>query len=261
MEDKFATLLKRLEAVTTKLETMPAGGGGGSSAAPTSAAVDVSEPDVVPPSVLAFDDFINGSVASFVDKAQKLSLPDAAKQANLVKAAFDAQREMLRKVAKCKKATPEELQELCGPTSALLGEVQGMATSDRRAADYNHRQAVSEAIPAMGWVMVEKTPVPHINDMWDCGAFNQQKIIVEHKGKNEAHVEYAKAMKQLFTDLAAFVKENHRTGLEWNPKGISVKEANAAPSGGPHEAFMECQHPRCQLSTTANLCSQRGRRR
>ena len=86
--------------------------------------------------------------------------------------------------------------------------------------------------PAMGWVMVEKTPVPHINDMWDCGAFNQQKIIVEHKGKNEAHVTYAKAMKQLFVDLAAYVKDNHRTGLEWNPKGVSVAEAKSAPAAG-----------------------------
>ena len=43
MEDKFGSLLKRLEAVTTKLESMPAGG----TAAAPSAPVDVSEPDTV----------------------------------------------------------------------------------------------------------------------------------------------------------------------------------------------------------------------
>ena len=33
--------------------------------------------------------------------------------------------------------------------------------------------------------MVEKTPGPHVNDMWDCGAFNQTKILTEWKGKSE----------------------------------------------------------------------------
>eukprot|EP00962_Isochrysis_galbana_P032826 scaffold10868_cov121-Isochrysis_galbana.AAC.1 len=47
---------------------------------------------------------------------------------------------------------------------------------------------MGESIPALGWVMVEKTPAPHVNDMWQCGEFNQQKIIMAYKGKDETQV-------------------------------------------------------------------------
>ena len=147
----------------------------------------------------------------------------------------------------------------------LLSQVQGCATSDRRAADYNHRQAMSEAIPAMGWVMVEKTPGPHINDMWDCGAFNQQKIVVEHKGKNENHVTFAKAMKAIFTELGAFVKEHHCTGLEWNPKGVAIADFKgaAAPMAPPPMAPppMASARWRAAASSAAALLRRRPLRR
>jgi adenylyl cyclase-associated protein len=51
-------------------------------------------------------------------------------------------------------------------------------------------QAMGESIPALGWVMVEKTPAPHVNEMWQCGEFNQQKIIMAYKGKDETQVSY-----------------------------------------------------------------------
>eukprot|EP00965_Chrysotila_dentata_P172323 5687670-Pleurochrysis_carterae.AAC.1 len=41
-------------------------------------------------------------------------------------------------------------------------------------------------------------------------------------------VEYAKAMKQIFVALEAFVKEHHRTGLEWNPKGVAFTDFGAS---------------------------------
>jgi len=47
---------------------------------------------------------------------------------------------------------------------------------------------MGESIPALGWVMVEKTPAPHVNDMWQCGEFNQQKILVANKGGDENQV-------------------------------------------------------------------------
>ena len=136
-----------------------------------------------------------------------------AKQAGLVKQAFEAQRAMLMKASKAKQPGPAEMQGVAKDTSELVGQIQGCATTDRRAADYHHRQAMSEAIPAIGWVMVEKTPGPHVNDMWECGAFNQTKILTEYKGKSDEHVAFARSMGKIFTDLAAYIKEHHRTGV------------------------------------------------
>jgi hypothetical protein len=112
--------------------------------------------------------------------------PQLTKQIASVKAAFDAQRAMLVVVSKSKKPSQAEMMDVIKATSEEIGNVQSTATTDRRDPTYNHRQAMKEAIPALGWVMIEKTPVPHVNEMWDCGAFNQQKILVEFKGKDEA---------------------------------------------------------------------------
>ena len=68
--------------------------------------------------------------------------------------------------------------------------------------------------------------------MWQCGEFNQQKIIVQHKGKSDDQVAFAKSLKEIFVRLEAFIKENHRTGLEWNPKGVALADAKAAAGGG-----------------------------
>lgn len=80
MEDKFSALLKRLEAVTTKLETMPApaaAGAVGSSAPP----VDVSDDGPLPPMVVAYDAFISGPVEAFVKCASAISMPEVSPHA------------------------------------------------------------------------------------------------------------------------------------------------------------------------------------
>ena len=90
---------------------------------------------------------------------------------------------------------------------------------------------------------IEKTPAPHVQDMWESGDFYATKVIaaasypylhtpphtltpccaaqviMANKGKDESQVSYAKAMKAMFKALQEYVKTHHRTGLEWNPKG------------------------------------------
>ena len=174
MDAKFASLVARLDAVTTRLETLGPAAASSAPSAPAAAADD----GVVSPAVLAFDDLLAGEVAAYVGLAGKIGAPDVLAQAQLVQQAFEAQRAMLLVVSKAKKVpmTDAGFQELIKPTSELIGAVQGKV--DRRSDSFNHLQAMGEAIPALGWVCVEKTPGPHIKDMWECGQFNQQKIVV-----------------------------------------------------------------------------------
>ena len=98
MDAKFAGLLARLETVTAKLESIEVKPGGG-------AATDVSDAasEDVSPMVAAFDAFLAGEVADYVAKAGAIGMDDVAKQAALVKKAFESQREMLAIVSKCTK--------------------------------------------------------------------------------------------------------------------------------------------------------------
>lgn len=49
-------------------------------------------------------------------------------------------------------------------------------------------------------------------------------ILINHRDKT--HVEWARTWVQLLTDLQAYVKQYHTTGLVW-------AKAGSAPSGGP----------------------------
>jgi len=179
---------------------------------------------VTSPSVAAFEDFINGEVAAFVKAAEAVGDAGVAEQAKVCLKAFEAQRDMLKVVSKAKKPSPGDFQSKCLPaTSELLGQVQGKV--DRKSKCFNNLQALGEAIPALGWVCVDKTPGPHVADMWASGEYYYMKILQEFKGKDENQMKYAQTLKEVFVKLQAYIKEYHRTGLEWNPKGVDVAAA------------------------------------
>ena len=121
-----------------------------------SKAASAVDDEVVPPSVLAFDEFIACPVTHYVNLANKLNMPEVAKQAALVKQAFEAQRAMLVKVPKAKKPTPAEFQEVAKETSELIAKVMECATTDRVRLPPPPGHVRGD--PGAGWVMVEKTP-------------------------------------------------------------------------------------------------------
>ena len=229
MEANFTSLIARLEAVTSRLETLD----GPSGAPPSSGSAGAAPVDDAPlsQSVQAFDALIATEVAAYAGLAAKIGDAGVASQADLVKQAFAAQRDMLAVVAQCKKPSAAELQTLLEPTSGMIGQVQGAV--DRKSKSFNHLQAVGEAIPALGWVCVEKTPAPHVMDMWQSGEFYSNRILKEFKGTNEDQVAFAKSLRAMFQALHDFVKEHHRTGLEWNPKGKAVADAKAGGAAAP----------------------------
>ena len=125
---KFTTLLQRLEAVTNRLEAMES--------KPT--AVISADGDLVSPMIREYDQLIADQVASYVALSAKLGAPDVEAQAKLVQKAFEAQREMLVTVSKCRKPSAADQSELCKATGDLIAQVQAMV--DRRSTFSNHLQ-------------------------------------------------------------------------------------------------------------------------
>ena len=46
---------------------------------------------------------------------------------------------------------------------------------------FNHLSTVSEGIPALGWIAVEPTPAPYVAEMRDSAQFYANRVIKEHK--------------------------------------------------------------------------------
>ena len=107
----------------------------------------------VAPFVAAFDDILSGPFKTFCDLTQKIG-GDVTTHGNMVEAAFKAQREFLVIASKSKKPADKDLQSLLLPLSNKISEIQDYREKNRRSIYFNHLSAISESIPALGWVAV-----------------------------------------------------------------------------------------------------------
>ena len=79
---------------------------------------------------------------------------DVITQSAMVEAAFKSQREFLVTASKSKKPSEKDLQSLLLPLSNKISEIQDFREKNRRSVYFNHLSAISESIPALGWVTV-----------------------------------------------------------------------------------------------------------
>lgn len=115
--------------------------------------------------------------------------------------------------------------ELLQPTSTQISAIQDYREKHRTSPYFNHLSAISESIPALGWVCTTSMPGPLVKEMNDAGQFYSNRVLKEWKEKDPTHVEWARTWVQTLKDLQAYIKQYHTTGLVWSGKG-------AAPAGG-----------------------------
>lgn len=169
-------------------------------------------------SLSEFDNIVSGSLSTFTSTSEDIG-GDAAIQAAMVAAAFQAQRQFLATAASSKKPSDANMQKLLKPTSDLIGEIQQFRETNRRSDMFNHLSAVSESIPALGWVTVAPTPAPFVKEMKDAGMFYTNRVLKDWKEKDSRHATWVSSWVETLAALQDFVKKYHTTGLVWNPNG------------------------------------------
>lgn len=224
------TLLKRLEAATSRLEDIAIAQGRGvpasdvlrTSEAPTdtsrttststeavtdvsvggaaataaaaateptsaSAPASISAPavEVAPPAVAGWDADVVPALDAFVQQSAAIA-PLLGEQAAAVRAAFDQVRTIVRVASACQKpaggAGAPAFAPFLQPLQAELQRVLDLRDKNRgEKALFNHLSTVSEGIPAVGWVAVEPTPVPYVNEMKDSAQFYANRVLKEFK--------------------------------------------------------------------------------
>ena len=107
----------------------------------------------VAPFVGAFDEILSGPFRAYVDLSQKIG-GDVMTHGVMVEAAFKIQREFLVIASKSKKPSDKDVQALLHPLSTKISEIQEYREKSRRSVYFNHLSAISESIPALGWVAV-----------------------------------------------------------------------------------------------------------
>lgn len=184
-------------------------------------------------SVLGFQDILQGPFAQYLQISQQIG-GDVGEHSQLVQKAFNAQLAYLQLASQsAQPANQNDLMNLLKPTSDSINAVQEYREKHRSSKCFNHLSAISESIPALGWVTVSPAPSPYVKEMNDAGQFYTNRVLKDWKEVDKRHVDWAKAWVQTLTELQAFVKQYHTTGLVWGGKGApAVSAAPPPPPGG-----------------------------
>ncbi|KAI0470162.1 adenylate cyclase associated N terminal-domain-containing protein [Xylaria cf. heliscus] len=251
----LVTLIKRLEAATTRLEDIasstielphavpalsqsitsapdPSDGATPLASASSSASPAALTPvpqDPLPESVEEFDNFISQSVDKYVEASDKLG-GLVAEQASKVLDGFKQQRRFLLISTKAKKpdisvsADMTVYQELLKPINEALMDVGSIKESNRGSPVFTQLSAVAEGIMVLAWVTVDNKPFKHVEESLGSAQFFGNRVLSEHKDKNPEQVQWIQSFYQIFRDLTEYVKQYFPNGIPWNPKGESAAQ-------------------------------------
>ncbi|XP_014801953.1 PREDICTED: adenylyl cyclase-associated protein 1 [Calidris pugnax] len=215
-------LVERLEKAVERLETVcqgPGMCGDGSSKG-------------VAQYVQAFDALLAGPVAEYIKISKEVG-GDVQKHAEMVHAGLMSERALLVMASQHQQPTENAFSSLLKPISEQIQVVQNFREKNRGSKLFNHLSAVSESIPALGWVAMAPKPGPYVKEMTDAAMFYTNRILKEYKDVDKKHVDWVKAYLSIWTELQAYIKEYHTTGLTWSKTGPVATEGTKSPSAPP----------------------------
>ena len=108
-----------------------------------------------------------------------------------------------------------------------------------------HYKAISEMLPCNSWVMMkapDMLPANCVKEALGAAEFWTNKIRKDFKD-DEAQIDFCNMVKKTLSDLAAYIEKYHKTGLTWNPKGVSLAEAAVTLSDPPPEENQHVKSP------------------
>ncbi|XVE66962.1 hypothetical protein DITRI_Ditri08aG0121800 [Diplodiscus trichospermus] len=222
-------LIERLEAAVTRLEAVSAGGV--SARRLPDSGVEVASD----PSILAFDDLMAQYAASLSTAAEKIG-GEVLDVTKIVLKAFSVQRELLIEIKQTQKPDMVGLTLFLKPLNEVI--MRATAMTEGRQSDFlNHLKSAGDSLSALAWIAYTgkdcgmSMPIPHVEESWQMAEFYNNKVLVEYKNKDPNHVEWAKALKELYLPgLRDYVKNHYPLGPVWNASG---KKVSTAPSKAP----------------------------
>uniref|UniRef100_A0A5B6ZVJ6 Adenylyl cyclase-associated protein n=1 Tax=Davidia involucrata TaxID=16924 RepID=A0A5B6ZVJ6_DAVIN len=226
MEEK---LVQRLESAVTRLEALSVG------FRPACSLESGGDAAVLDPSVVAFGDLMAQFVGRVLSAAEKIGgqVLDVTK---VLEEAFSIQKELLIKVKQTRKPDMAGLAEFLKPLNEVITKAIAM-TEGRRSDFFYHLKAAADSLTALAWIAYTgkdcgmSMPIAHVEESWQMAEFYNNKILVQYKNKDPNHVEWAKALKELYIPgLRDYVKSHHPLGPVWS---ATSKATVSAPSKAP----------------------------
>ncbi|KAF2127612.1 hypothetical protein P153DRAFT_368200 [Dothidotthia symphoricarpi CBS 119687] len=238
--NNLTTLIKRLEAATSRLEdiagssypadgSVPNTGGSGAVAGAPTAPRSISPPpkpvESLPPSIAAFDELVDGDLKTWLGLSTKLGSVIEG-QSKAVQQAFAAQRDFLFIANKAKKPDDRTMLELLKDLQASMEKTDEVKQTNRDPELKDPLHMVADGVGALGWITVGAKPHEHITEMFGGAQMYGNKVLRAHReSPDKTYVEWVQAYYRLFKALAEYAKTHHAFGVAWNTNGIDAKEA------------------------------------
>ncbi|XP_005917513.1 adenylyl cyclase-associated protein 2 [Haplochromis burtoni] len=207
-------LMQRLERAVTRLEQMSAQASSGMANGDCVNGIDGGLSQCVE----AFDVLMSGPVSDYLNNSRAIG-SEVEKHAEMVMNALQTQRAFIKMAATHQEPAQTELQDLLKPISDHIQEIQSFRERNRGSSLFNHLSAVSESIPALGWVAVSQKPGPYVKEMNDAATFYTNRVLKDYKETDRRHVDWVRSYLLIWTEMQAFIKQHHTTGLVWSKSG------------------------------------------
>ncbi|KAJ7172633.1 adenylate cyclase associated N terminal-domain-containing protein [Mycena filopes] len=266
--NSLATIIKRLEAATSRIEDLaiaqslapqpqPAAQKAESRSTPHAAAPPPPPPPPppaaapeVPRSVIAFDELvIEGKLKPFLELTRSFAGNSVVEIVAIFEKQFDGLRDLLLLSGSCQQPDKEGIEKLRVPIQAGIESITRCKDAGRKDRDwFQHITIVGDGGLGVAWIANSK-PGPYIAEIKDSVMYNGNRVIKEFKEKqvrsivvmrglslsrDQKHVEWVRSFMAILEAMRLYVVEYHTTGLNWNTRGITVAEytARTATGGG-----------------------------
>lgn len=151
---------------------------------------------------------------------------------------FDGTRYVILLASRSKEpADMMDLQPHLTPITDYVTQIRNL----RLNRDFdNHMKAVNEMLACVSWVTCRppaQLPAPFVKECIASSDFWSNRVRKDFKGKEDdvakLHLAFCDGLKKVLVDLAAYIDEQHKTGLTFNPRGVSVAEAAIVLTDNP----------------------------
>lgn len=213
-----ATTASSVSSVTRGVAAVSVGGGNGTSTGGGSSDR---------PGVVAFDAIISGPLAEYRVAADALGA-DMRPVTDAFVAAFKEEREYIANAAVTKKPAEPDYSAV----GAAMGKCGSVAEEYPPSGELSkHVQAISESLPALGWVAVDTGATGFVKDQAGAGQMYIDRVKMAAKKTSDptVHRTWATALEGLFKELVAYVKEYHTNSMQWN---VPVTRSMSGGGGG-----------------------------
>ncbi|KUF83190.1 Adenylyl cyclase-associated protein [Phytophthora nicotianae] len=173
------------------------------------------------PQIRAYNEYVDEYLPPFLSACKQLG-DSALELDRLLEKAFIAQRSFLFQASQCRRPQtirPADFDSLL-EVQSCIEEISKIR--DNRSEFTNHQNMVYEAVQALGWLCVERTPKPAVDSFVEGLDFWGNKIRVKYKTSSLDHIAFVETLKSLLSHLAEYIKDYHLVGVTWNPKGGDV---------------------------------------